>query len=49
MQAHVDEDEDVDEDQYEEEAEWLEAGSEGEPQVPPDGGAIVLDYLSINT
>jgi len=40
-------DEDVDED--EEEEEWLEAESEGEQQAPPDGGAIVLDDISIDT
>jgi len=44
----VDEDDDEDEDQEEEE-EWLEAESEGEPQAPPDGGAIVLDDVSIDT
>jgi hypothetical protein len=43
MQADEDEDED------EEEEEWLEAESEGEPQAPPDGGAIVLDDVSIDT
>jgi len=47
MQA--DEDEDQDEDEDEEEEEWLVAESEGEPRAPPDGGAIVLDDLSIDT
>jgi len=42
-------DEDEDEDEDEEEEEWLEAESEGEPQAPPDGGAIVLDDASIDT
>jgi len=51
MQADEDEDkdEDEDEDEDEEEEEWLEAESEGEPQAPPDGGAIVLDDESIDT
>jgi len=39
MQADPDEDEE----------EWLEAESEGEPPAPPDGGAIVLDAVSIDT
>jgi len=43
MQADEDQDED------EEEEEWLEAESEGEPQAPPDGGAIVLHDVSIDT
>jgi len=43
MQADEDEDED------EEEEEWLEAETKGEPQAPPDGGAIVLDNVSIDT
>jgi len=43
MQADEDEDEDEDE------KEWLEAESEGEPQAPPDGEAIVLDDVSIDT
>jgi len=47
MQA--DEDADEDEDEDEEEEEWLEAPSEGEPQAPPDGGAIVLDDVGIDT
>jgi len=47
MQA--DENEDEDEDEDEEEEEWLEAESEGEPQATPDGGAIVLDDVSIDT
>jgi len=34
---------DEDEDKDEEEKQWLVAESEGEPQAPPDGGAIVLD------
>jgi len=42
-------DEDEDEDEDKEVEEWLEAESEGEPQAPPDGGAIVLDNVSINT
>jgi len=42
-------DEDEDEDEDEEEEEWLEAESEGELQAPPDGGAIVLDDVSIDT
>jgi len=42
-------DEDEDEDEDEEEEEWLEAESEGESQEPPDGGAIVLDDVSIDT
>ena len=45
MQA--DEDEDQDEDKEEEE--WLGAASKGEPQAPPDRGAIVLDDVSIDT
>jgi len=45
----VDEDEDEDEDEEEEEEEWLEAESEGEPQAPPDGRALVLDDVSIDT
>ena len=49
MQADEDEDEDEDENEDEEEEEWLEAESGGEPQAPPDGGAIVLDNLSIDT
>jgi len=53
MQADGDEDEDQDEDEDEdedeEEEEWLEAESEGEPQAPPDRGAIVLDDVSIDT
>jgi len=47
MQA--DEDKDEDEDDDEEEEEWLEAESGGEPQATPDGGAIVLDDVSIDT
>jgi len=47
MQADEDEEEDEDEDEKEEE--WLEAESEGEPQAPPDGGAIVLDDVWIDT
>jgi len=39
----------ADEDEDEEEEEWLEAESEGEPQAPPDGVAIVLDDVSIDT
>jgi len=39
----------ADEDENEEEEEWLEAESEGEPQAPPEGGAIVLDNVSIDT
>jgi len=42
---HADEDEDEDE----EEQEWLEAESEGEPLAPPNGGAIVLDDVTIDT
>jgi len=38
----------ADEDEDEEEDEWLEAEREGEPQAPPDGGAIVLDDVSID-
>jgi len=49
MQADEHEDEDEDEDEDEEQEEWLEAESEGEPQAPPDGGAIVLDNVSIDT
>ena len=39
----------ADEDEDEEEEAWLEVKSEGEPQAPPDGGAIVLDEVSIDT
>jgi len=39
----------ADEDEDEEEEAWLEDESEGEPPAPPDGGAIVLDDLSIDT
>jgi len=42
-------DEDEDEDEDEEEEEWLEAEEDGEPQAPRDGGAIVLDNVSIDT
>jgi len=42
-------DEDADKDEDEEEGEWLEAESEGEPQAPPNEGAIVLDDVSIDT
>ena len=37
------------ENENEEEEKWLEAQSDGEPQAPPEGGAIVLDDLSIDT
>jgi len=47
MQA--DEHHDEDEDEKEEEEDWLGAESEGEPQGPPGGGAIVLDDISIDT
>ena len=40
---------DGDEDADDQEEEWLEAKSEGEPQAPPDKGAIVLDDVSIDT
>ena len=43
MQADEDQGED------EKEEEWLEAESEGERQAPPDGGAIVLNDVSIDT
>jgi len=43
MQADEDEDKDKGEE------EWLEAEREGEPHVPPDRGAIVLDNVSIDT
>jgi len=36
-------------DENEEEEEKLEAESEGESRPPPEGGAIVLDDVSINT
>jgi len=53
MQAYEDEDDDEDDDEDEEEGEeeeaWLEAESEGERQAPRDGGAIVLDQISIDT
>jgi len=39
----------VDEDEDEEEEELQEAESQGEPLAPPDGGAIVLDNLSIDS
>jgi len=45
----ADEDEDEEKEEDEEEEDGLEAESEGEPQAPPDGGAIVLDDLSLNT
>jgi len=49
MQADEDENGNEGEDEDEEEEEWLEAESEGEPEAPPDGGAIVLDNVSIDT
>jgi len=42
-------DEDQNGNDCEDEDEWLEAKREGEPQAPPDGGAIVLDKVSIDT
>jgi len=38
MEAHQEGDEHVDEHHHEEDEEWLEAVSEGEPQAPPDRG-----------
>jgi len=40
---------DGDVDEEEEEEEWVRAESKGEPQAPPDRGAIVLDEVSIET
>jgi len=39
----------AEEDEDDEEAEWLEAESEGEQEVPRHRGTIVLDDVSIDT
>jgi len=49
MLADEDENENEHEHEHQEEEEWLEAESEGKPQRPPDGGAIVFDDVSIDT
>jgi len=49
MQLDEDEDEDEDKGEDEEVEEWLEAESEGEPQVTSDRGAIILEDVSIDT
>ena len=46
--AYEDEDENEDED-VDGDAEWLEAGKEGEPQGLPNRRMIVLDSVSIDT